>query len=131
MEGYPCLLSSGASDSLVRHRTTTVACPVHEPLPYRAQPTVAPLGQVAHRTVRCTLDSPLHQPTVRAGHVWHVDHTDDRWRWSRWLTGQSGAPPDSLVNYSHIAFFLFSRAMSSSWMTHRIVRCTTGQSGEL
>jgi hypothetical protein len=24
-------------------------------------------------------------------------------RWRRWLTGQSGAPPDSLVNYSHVA----------------------------
>jgi hypothetical protein len=28
MEGYPCLLSSGAPDSPVRHRTATVACPV-------------------------------------------------------------------------------------------------------
>jgi hypothetical protein len=28
--------------------------------------------------------------------------------WRRWLTGQSGAPPNSLVNYSHVAFF-FSR----------------------
>jgi hypothetical protein len=67
MEGYPCLLSSGAPDSLVRHRTTTVACPVRDFLPNRAQPTVAPLGQMAHRTlsgahrtVRCT------QPTVGA-----------------------------------------------------------------
>jgi hypothetical protein len=34
--------------------------------------------------------------------------TDDRWRWRRWFTGQSGAPPDSLVNFSHVAFF-FSR----------------------
>jgi hypothetical protein len=29
-------------------------------------------------------------------------------RWHRWLTGQSGAPPDSPVNYSHVAFS-FSR----------------------
>jgi hypothetical protein len=28
MECYPCLLSSGAPDSPVRHRTATVACPV-------------------------------------------------------------------------------------------------------
>jgi hypothetical protein len=25
----------------------------------------------------------------------------------RWLTGQSGAPPDSPVNYSHVAPFAF------------------------
>jgi hypothetical protein len=29
-------------------------------------------------------------------------------RWRSWLTGQSGAPPDSPVNYSHVAFS-FSR----------------------
>jgi hypothetical protein len=28
MEGYSCLLSSGAPDSPVRHRTATVACPM-------------------------------------------------------------------------------------------------------
>jgi hypothetical protein len=61
MEGYPCLLSSGALDSPVRHRTTTIVCPVRDFLPNRAQPTVAPPGQMAHRTlsgahriVRCT-----------------------------------------------------------------------------
>jgi hypothetical protein len=71
-----------------------------------------------------------------------------------WHTGQSGAPcrplarprvarrlrgrplatvgsPDSLVNYSHVVFLLFPRATGSPWMTHRTVRCTTGQSGEL
>jgi hypothetical protein len=26
-------------------------------------------------------------------------------RWRHWLTEQSGAPPDSPVNYSHVAFF--------------------------
>jgi hypothetical protein len=132
IEGYPCLMSSGAPDSPVRHWTATVACPVCDLLPYRAYPIVAPWGWLAHRTlsgvhrtVRCT------QPTVGASHVSRVDRVDDRWRWSRWLTEQSGAPPDSLVNYSHVALFLFSRATSSPWMTHRTVRCTTGQSGEL
>jgi hypothetical protein len=80
------------------------SCPVCDLLPYRAQPTVAPRGWLAHRTVRCT------QPTVGAGHVSHVDRavrtTVGRWR--SWLTGQSGAPPDSSVNYSHVAFS-FSR----------------------
>jgi hypothetical protein len=42
----------------------------------------------------------ISRPTVGAG-----DH---------WLTGQSGAPPDSPMNYSHVALMLFPRAMSSS-----------------
>jgi hypothetical protein len=99
MEGYPCLLSSGTPDSPVRHRTTTVACLVRDFLPNRAQPTVAPPGQMAHRTlsgayrtIRCT------HPTVEASHVSHVDRMDDRWHGRRWLTGQSGVPPDSSVN---------------------------------
>jgi hypothetical protein len=67
MEGYPCLLSCGTPDSPVSHRLATVACPVRNFLPNRAQSTVAPVGQMAHRTlsgahrtVRCT------QPTVGA-----------------------------------------------------------------
>ena len=45
-------------------------------------------------TVRCPL------PTVGAGHVSPADCTADRCAGGRWLTGQSGAPPDSPVNYS-------------------------------
>jgi hypothetical protein len=79
----------------------------------------------AHRTVRCppptvgaaTRHAKIARLTVGAG-----DH---------WLTGQSGVPPDSPVNYSHVAPLLFPRAMSSPRMTHRTVRCITGQSGEL
>jgi hypothetical protein len=62
-------------------------------LPYRAQPTIGPRDQLAHRTVRCA------QPTVGADHVSRVDRADDRW-------------------------------MLAS-LTYRIVRCITGQSGEL
>jgi hypothetical protein len=64
-----------------------------------------------------TCRTKIAQPTVGAG-----DH---------WLTGQSGAPPDSPVNYSHVAPLLFPRATSSPRMTHRTIRCTTGRSGEL
>jgi hypothetical protein len=74
------------------------SCPVRDLLPYRAQPTVAPQGWLAHRTlsgahrkVRCT------QSTVGASHVSRVDRTDDRWplaqlahRKIRCTTGQSG-----------------------------------------
>jgi hypothetical protein len=82
-------------------------------------------------TVRCTPDSPVHPADRWSSHVSRVDCAEDCWRGRRWLTGQSGAPPDSPVNYSHVALFLFPRATSSSRMSHRTVRYTTGQSGEL
>jgi hypothetical protein len=45
-------------------------------------------------------DSPVPQPTVGAGHALPADCAADRCAGDRWLTGQSGAPPDSPVNYS-------------------------------
>jgi hypothetical protein len=70
-------------------------------LSFLAQMIVASPGQLAHRTlsgahriVRCPL------PTVDAGHASPVDCVADRCAGDRWLTGQSGAPPDSPVNYS-------------------------------
>jgi hypothetical protein len=45
-------------------------------------------------TVRCPL------PTVGAGHASSADCAADRCAGGRWLIGQSGAPPDSPVNYS-------------------------------
>jgi hypothetical protein len=134
MEGYPCLLSSGAPDSPVHHRTGPVDGPVLDLLPNLAYPTVAPLGWLvhrtlsgAHRTVRCTSrpleqsmcrakiaqatvgspDSPVHHRTV-----WWIIATSSlcfsRGRRVRrgWFTGQSGAPPDGPV--------IFSRTSSSS-----------------
>jgi hypothetical protein len=78
-------------------------------------------------TVRCTPDS-LVPPA-------------DRWRGprvarglrGRWLTGQSGAPPDSPVNYSRMPpnspeSGLFTGVQSGAPDT---VRCTTRQSGVL
>jgi hypothetical protein len=101
------------------------SCPVLDFFPYEEQPTVGPQDRLAHRTVRCAqptvgvtmCHAKIARPTVGAG--------------GRWLTGQSGAPPDSPVNYSHVAPLLFPRATSSPRMTHRTIRCTTGQSGEL
>jgi hypothetical protein len=85
---------------------------------------------VAHRTVRCATGQPLFMsgarfpsipgtadrcnfgldgapdtvrcplPTVGAGHVSPADLAAARCAGGRWLTGQSGAPPDSPVNYS-------------------------------
>jgi hypothetical protein len=89
--------------------------PVRDLLPFLANPTVGPRSRLAHRTlsgahwtlsgahrtVRCA------QPTVVAGHASPADCAADRWRWRSlahrtvWCTtGQSGAPPDSAVNYS-------------------------------
>jgi hypothetical protein len=69
-----CTGQNGAP--LVNH----CSCLVRDLLPYRAQPTIAPRGRLAHRTlsgahriVRCT------QPTIGAGHVSHIDCVDDRW----------------------------------------------------
>jgi hypothetical protein len=69
-------------------------------LPNLAQTTVAPRRRLAHwtlsgahRTVRCTL------PTVGAGHASPADFATDRCAVDRWLTGQSGAPPDSPVHH--------------------------------
>jgi hypothetical protein len=94
-------------------------------LPFLAQPTVGSSGWLAHQTVRCP------QPTVGWGHASRVDCAADRCAGSRWLTGQSGAPPDSPVNYSRTPL-----KISQEWPVRRscpgapdTVRCTTGQSG--
>jgi hypothetical protein len=78
----------------VRHRTVTVDGLVRISFLFLAQTTVAPWRRLAHRTVRCPL------PTVGAGHVSPADFAADRCAVYRWLTGQSGAPPDSPVNFS-------------------------------
>jgi hypothetical protein len=83
-----------------------------------------PVG--APDTVRCTSDSPMPPVDRWSCHASREDCAADRW-----LTGQSGAPPDSLVNYSHVAPLLFLKATSSPRMTHRTIRCTIGRSGEL
>ena len=72
------------------------SCPVRDLLPILAQPTVADSWQLAHRTLsgaHRTVSCPLL--TVGAGHASPADCAG-----GRWLTGQSGAPPDSPVNYS-------------------------------
>jgi hypothetical protein len=108
------------------------SCPVHDFLPFLAQLTVATSGWLAHwtlsgahRTVWCP------QPTVGAGHASRVDCAADRCAGGCWLTRQSGAPPDSPVNYSRTPpktpkSGQFARSQPGAPNT---VRCTTGQSG--
>jgi hypothetical protein len=123
-EGNYCLLSGGAPDSPVHHRTITSMSGV-DLLPNLAQPTVATPGWLAHRTVRCLL------LTVGAGHASPADCTTDRCAGGRWLTGHSGAPPDSPVNYNRTPpsspeSGQFAGSQPGAPYT---VQCTTGQSG--
>jgi hypothetical protein len=61
-----------------------------------------PIG--APDTVRCTPDSPVPPADRWSCHASPANFAADRWCWRRWLTGQSGAPPDSQVNSSHVTF---------------------------
>jgi hypothetical protein len=108
------------------------SCPLCDLLPILAQTTVAGSWQLAHqtlsgahRTVRCLL------PTVGAGHASPADCATDGCAGGRWLTGQSGAPPDSPVNYSHTpSIFPESGLFTGGWPSAPdTIRCTTGQSG--
>ena len=85
------------------------SCLVLDFFPYGEQPTVGPRDRLAHRTlsgahrtVQCA------QPTVGAATCRALIVRPTVGRWRHWLTGQSGAPPDRPVNYSHVAS-LFSR----------------------
>jgi hypothetical protein len=62
--------------------------------PKLAQPTVEDLEPLAHRTVRCPHQT-VGSATRHARIAWPTIGAADRW-----LTGQSGAPPDSPVIFS-------------------------------
>jgi hypothetical protein len=100
LEGQTCLLLGGAPDSPVHHRTVTVAvrCGTSFHI-WRIRPLVLGVGwRTGHcpvcptdrccgpRVARGLRSRPLALTTVGAN--------------DRWLTRQSGAPPDSPVNYS-------------------------------
>jgi hypothetical protein len=101
-------------------------------LPFLVQPTVGSSGWLAHqtlsgahRTVRCP------QPTVGWGHASRADCAADRCAGGRWLIGQSGAPPDSPVNYSCTPpqFLESGQFAGVQPGASDTVWCTTGQSG--
>jgi hypothetical protein len=85
-------------------------------LPKIEQSTVAEMEPLAHRTVRCplsTVGAATRHARIARSIVGAVD---------RWLTGQSGAPPDSPVNYS--------RTLLNDSRERRLRRrWLTGQSG--
>jgi hypothetical protein len=108
------------------------SCPMRDFLPFLAQPTVRSSGWLAHRTlsgahrtVRCP------QPTVGAGHASPADCTTDHCAGDRWLTGQSGEPPDSPVNYSRTPpkFPESGQFVGDQPGAPDTVRCTTGKFG--
>jgi hypothetical protein len=133
LEGQTCLLSGGAPDSLMHHWTVTVAVRCAISFQIRCiRPLVLGVGwrtghcPVVHTgqsgvpnrpLLRATRRPRIAQPTVCAG-----DH---------WLTGQSGAPPNSPMNYSRtpLCFPESSRFTASQPGALDTVRCTTGQSG--
>jgi hypothetical protein len=100
--------------------------------PYLVKPTVAVLEPLAHRTlsgahrtVRCPI-RPLALATRRARIPRPTVGLADCW-----LTGQSGAPPDSLVNFSRTPPTKSQEqpVRQSQPGAPDTVRCTTGQSG--
>jgi hypothetical protein len=112
----------------MHHRTLSGA----DLFPILTQPTVEdsePLAHRtlsgAHRTVRCpllTVGSATRRARITRPTVGPADC---------WLTGQSGAPPDSPVNYSRTPLSKsreqpVDRRQPGAPNT---VRCTTGQSG--
>ena len=101
-------------------------------LPNLAQLTVEDLEPLAHRT-RSGAHRTVPVPHLTVGLA--TRHAQIAWPTvgpaDRWLTGQSGVSPDSLVNYSRTLLTSFPRAATSPQTTHRTVRCTTGQSGDL
>jgi hypothetical protein len=101
------------------------SCPVCDLLLILALPTVATLSWLAHRTVRCP------QPIVGAGHASPMNCMADRCASGRWLTGQSGAPSDSPVNYSRTPLKTpeSGQFAGSQPGAPDTVWCTTGQSG--
>jgi hypothetical protein len=125
-EDNSCLLSGGAPDSPVRHRTVTVYGPLRISFLFcRRRPLQLRVGwRTGQSAAPC-------RPLARAGHASPADCAVDRCAGDRWLTGQFGAPPDSLVNYSRTPpNFPESGLFTGGWPgAPDTVRCTTGQSG--
>jgi hypothetical protein len=148
MEGYPCLLLSGAPDSPVRHRTCPelVWCAISfqieriRPLLLRVVWRTGQSGAPSRPLERATCRALITQPTVSAGAVGSPDSLVHHWT-VRWILATlpfsfpesdefvADDSPDSPVNYSRTT----PSIPESSWFTvsqprapdthHRIVRC--------
>jgi hypothetical protein len=122
-----CLLSTGAPDSPVHHRTLSGA----DFFPVLAQPTIEGLEPLAHRTVRCTPDSPVPPSYRWPGHASRADCAADCWLGRPLAHRTVQCTPDSPVNFSRMAPTKsrerpFHQSQPGAPDT---VWCTTGQSG--
>jgi hypothetical protein len=102
------------------------SCPVRDCLPNQAHPIVGPRDRLVPRTLSGVPNRPLLRATRRPQIVRPIVGAGDSW-----LTGQSGAPPDSPMNYSCTLLrfpesSLFTAGQPGASDT---VQCTTGQSG--
>jgi hypothetical protein len=101
LEGQTCLLSGGAPDSPVHHRTVTVVvrCAISFHI-WRIRPLVLGVGwRTRHCLVHTGQSSVPNRPLLWATRCSRIAHPNVD-ACDRWLTGQSDAPPDSPVNYS-------------------------------
>jgi hypothetical protein len=129
LKGQSCLLSSGAPESPVHHRTVTVAvrCTISFQI-WRIRPLVLGVGW---RTRHCPVHTgqsgvpnrPLLLATRRPRIAQLTVGAGDRW-----LTGQSGAPSDNSVNYSRtpLRFPESSPFTAGQPGAPDTVQCTTG-----
>jgi hypothetical protein len=94
LEGQTCLLSGGALDSPMHHRTVTVdvRCAISFHV-WRIRLLVLGVGW------RTGQSGVPNRPLLRATHRPRIARSTFG-AGDRWLTGQSGAPSDSPVNYS-------------------------------
>jgi hypothetical protein len=121
-EGNSCLLSGGAPDSPMHHRTGTIQCPVQ----------IAFLNWLSRPLKIWSRWRTGHCPVLPSDR-WHDHASRTDCAADRWLTGQSGAPPDSPVIFSRTPP-TNSRGwpvdQTPAWCTghcsvhHRTVRCT-------
>jgi hypothetical protein len=123
----------------VHHRTVTVAirCTISFHI-WRIRPLVLGVGWCTGHCPVHTGDSPVHtgqsgvpnRPLLRATRCPRIAQPTAG-AGDRWLTGQSGAPPDSPVNYSRmpLRFPESSRFTADQPGAPDTVRCPTGQSG--
>jgi hypothetical protein len=127
-EGNSCLLSPGAPDSPVHHRTLSGV----DFFPSLAKPTVGVLEPLAHRTLsgaHRTIQCPFRPLALATRRVRiprpTVGPADC------WFTGQSGAPPDSPMNFSRTPPPKSREQLVNGCQPGApdTVRCTTGQSG--
>jgi hypothetical protein len=132
LEGQTCLLSGGAPDSLVHHRTVTIVvwCAISIHI-WCIRPLLLRVGwRTGHCPVHIGQSGVPNRPLLRATRRPQIAHPTVGVG-NRWLTGQSGTPPDSPVNYSRtpLRFPESSRFTAGQPGAPDTVRCTTRQSG--